>query len=213
MTTDNHYPTENSASGDNGHNRNNDSNENMYTRMRAGQLYRAEGAEIEELLTQAVQRMTHYNTLGTAPYETQIAALREMFGSVGEGVKIRPPVYIDYGIHTHIGAGTFMNYNCVLLDVVDITIGTNCQFAPGVQLLTAWHPLPAGPRRKGWEAGTPITIGNNVWLGANVLVLPGVVIGDNTVVGAGSVVTRSLPANVVALGNPARVYRDLPMDT
>ncbi|NMW64902.1 sugar O-acetyltransferase [Mobiluncus mulieris] len=184
--------------------------DDMYEKMRAGQLYIAQGERIERLGEQAAERMCHYNTLGAASSETRMAVLREMFAFVGEGVTIRPPVYIDYGIHTRVGSGTFLNYNCVLLDVADITIWEYCQLASGVQLLTAWHPLEAEPRRAGWESGTPITIGDNVWLGANTLVLPGVTIGDNTVVGAGSVVTRDLPANVVALGNPARVHRDLP---
>lgn len=184
--------------------------DDMYERMRAGQLYIAEGERIEHLAEQAAQRMSRYNTLGAVAAETRMAALREMFAFVGKDVTIRPPVYIDYGIHTRIGAGTFLNYNCVLLDVADITIGEHCQLAPGVQLLTAWHPLEVEPRRAGWEGGSPIVLGDNVWLGANTLVLPGVTIGDNTVVGAGSVVTRDLPANVVALGNPARVHRDLP---
>ncbi|MDD7541480.1 MAG: sugar O-acetyltransferase [Mobiluncus porci] len=185
-------------------------NPTMYERMRAGELYKFAGPEFERLGAESAKHMVHYNTLTTAPREEVDAALQEMFGKVGPGVTIRPPLYIDYGIHTTIGEGTFMNFGCVLLDVADITIGARCQFAPGVQLLTAWHPLEATTRRDGWEAGTPITIGDNVWLGANTLVLPGVTIGENTVVGAGSVVTRDLPANVIAFGNPARVQRRLP---
>lgn len=184
----------------------------MFQKMRAGELYLASGPTITELGAQAKEHMERYNSLTLAsPQETQ-AALHTLFGSVGAGVVVRPPVYVDYGIFTSIGEGTFMNYGCVLLDVADITIGAHCQFAPGVKLLTAWHPLEARPRSEGLEAASPITIGDNVWLGADVLVLPGIEIGDNTVVGAGSVVTKNLPPNVVAFGNPAKVQRSLPED-
>ena len=122
---------------------------------------------------------------------------------------VRPPFHCDYGWNISIGAGTFVNYSCVLLDVLPIRIGSNCQVASGVQLLTATHPLEPGPRRDGWEYGEPITIGDNVWLGGGVIVCPGVTIGDDTVVGAGAIVTRDLPAGVVAVGNPARVTRSL----
>jgi maltose O-acetyltransferase len=103
-----------------------------------------------------------------------------------------------------------VNFNFVALDVAKITIGEDVQIGPGVQLLTPTHPLEAEPRRKKYEAAKPITIGNNVWLGGGVIVCPGVTIGDNTVVGAGAVVTKDLPANVLAVGNPARVVRQLP---
>src|SRR5581483_1565942 len=115
----------------------------------------------------------------------------------------------DYGAHISIGAGTFVNYDCIMLDVMPIRIGSACQLATRVQLLTATHPVAPEPRRLGWEYGAPITIGDNVWLGGGVIVCPGVTIGDDTVVGAGSVVTRDLPAGVVAFGAPARVHREI----
>jgi maltose O-acetyltransferase len=128
---------------------------------------------------------------------------------VGEGVVIKPTFRCDYGSNISIGAGTFVNYGCVFLDVVPIVIGAACQLATCVQLLTATHPVEPEPRREGWEYGAPITIGDNVWLGGGAIVCPGVTIGDDTVVGAGAVVTRDLPAGVVAHGNPARVQREL----
>jgi maltose O-acetyltransferase len=133
--------------------------------------------------------------------------LRELLGAVGEGVIVKPTLRCDYGTPIAIGAGTFVNYDCVMLDVAPITIGSHCQLATRIQLLTATHPIDPEPRRNGWEYAEPITIGDNVWLGGGVIVFPGVTIGDDTVVGAGSVVTRDLPAGVVAFGAPAKVQR------
>jgi maltose O-acetyltransferase len=135
--------------------------------------------------------------------------LRELLGSVGPGTVIRPPLRCDYGFQTHIGARTFANWGLIALDVAKITIGDDVQIGPNVQLLTATHPIEPEPRRAKWEGSQPIAIGNNVWLGGGVIVCPGVSIGENTVVGAGAVVVRDLPANVVAVGNPARVIRKL----
>ena len=118
-------------------------------------------------------------------------------------------LFVDYGENITIGPRTFVNYHLTALDVAVITIGADCQIGPNVQLLTPTHPVEPGPRRDRLEAARPITIGDNVWLGGGVIVLPGVTIGANTVVGAGAVVTRDLPANVVAVGNPARVVRRL----
>ena len=122
---------------------------------------------------------------------------------------VRPPFRCDYGYQTSIGARTFVNWGLIALDVAPITIGEDVQIGPNVQLLTATHPLEPGPRRQKWESSKPIAIGNNVWLGGGVIVCPGVTIGENTVVGAGAVVVKDLPANVVAVGNPARILRSL----
>ena len=135
------------------------------------------------------------------------AVLTELLGAFGEDSHIRPPFLCDYGYQTSIGARTFANFGLICLDVATITIGDDVQIGPNVQLLTPTHPVAAGPRRDKWEAARPIVIGDNVWLGGGVIVLPGVTIGENTVVGAGAVVTRDLPPNVVAVGNPARVTR------
>jgi maltose O-acetyltransferase len=122
---------------------------------------------------------------------------------------VTPPFRCDYGGHITIGARTFVNYDCVMLDVAPIRIGAACQLAPRVQLLTATHPIDPEPRRRGWESAEPITIGDNVWLGGGAILCPGVTIGEDTVVGAGAVVTRDLPAGVVAAGVPARVLREI----
>jgi maltose O-acetyltransferase len=135
--------------------------------------------------------------------------LSELLGSFGEHSNIRPPFRCEYGYQTHVGARVFANFGLVALDVARITIGDDTALGPGVQLLTPTHPLDPASRREGWEEAEPITIGRNVWLGGAVVVCPGVTIGDDTVVGAGSVVTGDLPAGILAVGNPARVVRSI----
>jgi maltose O-acetyltransferase len=134
--------------------------------------------------------------------------LREMLRHVGEGVVVRAPFYCEYG-NIRIGDRTFVNVDAIVLDVAPVTIGTACQIATRVQILTATHPIDPEPRRIGWESAEPITIADNVWLGDGVIVCPGVTIGQDTVVGAGAVVTKDLPAGVVAAGVPARILREI----
>lgn len=181
----------------------------MRARMAAGELYIADDPELAEAHLRCMDLQEAYNATSERQADLRATLLGELLGHCGEGVVVRPPIRLDYGRHLHIGARTFVNYNLVALDVARITIGADCQIAPNVQLLTAWHPLEPGPRRAKWEAATPITLGANVWLGGGVIVLPGVSIGDDTVVGSGAVVTRSLQAGVLAVGNPARVIRRL----
>jgi maltose O-acetyltransferase len=181
----------------------------MKRRMLAGELYHAGDAVIaaEQARTQELQE--RYNATRHDEQELRDSLLRELLGEVGDGVVVRPPFFCDYGSHIAIGAGTFANYDCVMLDVAPVRIGAHCQLAPRVQLLTATHPIDPEPRRLGWESAKPIAIGDNVWLGGGAVVCPGVTIGDDTVVGAGAVVTRDLPAGVVAAGVPARVLREI----
>lgn len=181
----------------------------MRERMLAGELYIADDPEIIADLDRAARLTERFNRGAADDPQGRLAALRELLGSVGEDTWVRPPFHCDYGWQTHLGPRCFVNFNAVFLDVARITIGADVQIGPNVQLLTATHPVEAEPRRAKWEAAKPITIGDNVWLGGGVIVLAGVTIGDNTVVGAGAVVTRDLPANVVAVGNPARVVREL----
>jgi maltose O-acetyltransferase len=178
----------------------------MRQRMLAGDLYRANDPELAAQGNRAAALMTRYNH--SQPDE-RAALLKEILGSVGASVEIRPPMYIDYGYNIHIGPRTFINYSVMLLDVGRITIGADCQIGPGVHFLTPTHPLDPELRKAQWEAAQPITLADNVWLGGGVILCPGVSIGENTVVGAGSVVTKDLPANVLAVGNPARVIREL----
>ncbi|ASO18789.1 Maltose O-acetyltransferase [Actinoalloteichus hoggarensis] len=135
--------------------------------------------------------------------------LVELLGAIGAETAIRAPLYCDYGFNLRFGARAFANFGLVALDVAAITIGDDVQIGPNVQLLTPTHPIDPEPRRRKVESAEPITIGDNVWLGGGVIVLAGVTIGENTVVGAGAVVTKDLPANVVAVGNPAKVVRPL----
>ena len=177
--------------------------------MLRGELYIADDPEIQADQARTAELLERYNATRQCERDERDRILRELLGEVGEGVVIRPTFRCDYGTYITIGAGTFVNFDCVLLDVAPIRIGEACQLATKVQLLTATHPVDPHPRRLGWESASPITIGDNVWLGGGAIVCPGVTIGDDTVVGAGSVVTRDLPAGVVAYGNPARVAREI----
>ena len=178
-------------------------------RMLAGDLYIADDPELAAESRHAAKLTQLFNTSDPADRQARLAVLRELVGSLGEGAEIRPPLRCDYGYHIHIGARTFINCGAVFLDVATITIGEDVQVGPNVQFLTATHPVEAAARRAKWESAKPITIADNVWLGGGAIILPGISIGENTVVGAGAVVTKDLPANVIAVGNPARVIRPL----
>ncbi|MCX4620377.1 sugar O-acetyltransferase [Streptomyces albogriseolus] len=178
-------------------------------RMLAGDLYIADDPEIGRRLERAMRLAARYQATYLEERDQAKAVLAELLGSVGEDVEIRPPLYVDYGSNITVGARTFVNYHLTALDVAAITIGEDCQIGPNVQLLTPTHPVEPGPRRDKLEAARPITIGDNVWIGGGAIVCPGVTIGDNTVIGAGAVVTKDIPANVVAVGNPARPVRTL----
>lgn len=185
------------------------SDRSMRELMLAGELYLADDPELHAAAV-AAQRLAHeLNAMDPGDADGRTAVLQRLLGGIGEGTDVRSPFHVDYGTHTTIGARTFANYGLVCLDVARITIGDDVQIGPNVQLLTPTHPIEPGPRREKWEAALPIAIGDNVWLGGGVVVCPGVTIGENTVVGAGSVVTRDLPANVVAVGNPAKVLRTI----
>ena len=178
-------------------------------RMLAGELYIADDPQLAADNLRARTLTQAFNTSDPADPTARLALLRELLGSLGEDTEIRPPLYCDYGYQTHIGDRCFINFGVVLLDVAAIRIGDDVQVGPNVQFLTPTHPVEAEPRRAKWEAAKPISVAGNVWLGGGVIVCPGVSIGENTVVGAGAVVVQDLPANVVAVGNPARVVRSL----
>lgn len=178
-------------------------------RMLAGDLYIADDPDSGRIAQRAVQLADAYHRAAIADERAARPLLAELLGTLGEGAFIKPPLFVDYGENIHLGARSFVNYNLTALDVVSITIGEDCQIGPNVQLLTPTHPIDPRSRRDKLEAARPITLGDNVWLGGGVVVCPGVTIGDNTVVGAGAVVTKDLPANVVAIGNPARVAREI----
>lgn len=178
-------------------------------RMLAGELYIADDPESAHIAQRAVELADAYARAMISDPGSARAHLVALLGSLGEETVIKPPLFVDYGENIHVGARTFVNFNLTALDVAPIRIGDDCQIGPNVQLLTPTHPLDPEPRRDKLEAARPITIGDNVWLGGGVIVCPGVTIGDNSVIGAGAVVTKSIAANVLAVGNPARVLRSL----
>ncbi|MGW9493869.1 sugar O-acetyltransferase [Streptomyces prasinus] len=178
-------------------------------RMRAGDLYIADDPEIARRQQAAVRLTARFQAAFVEDAAAAQSILTELLGSVGEEAHVRPPLYVDYGSNITIGARTFVNYNLTALDVAAIVIGEDCQIGPNVQLLTPTHPVEPRPRRDKLEAAQPITIGDNVWIGGGAIVLPGVTIGDNSVIGAGAVVTKDVPANVIAVGSPARPVRDI----
>lgn len=181
----------------------------MRERMLAGDMYLARDPDLAAANQRAQRLMHQVNTMDPTDGAGRRSLLTELLGGFGPGSEIRPPFRCDYGSQTFIGARTFANFGLTVLDVARVTIGDDVQIGPNVQLLTPIHPIEPGPRREKWEAARPIVIGDNVWLGGGVIVCPGVTIGDNTVVGAGAVVVKDLPANVVAVGNPARVVREI----
>lgn len=176
-------------------------------RMLAGDLYIADDPENERIAVRAFRLADQYYQEMLAGDKTAHETLRSFLGSVGEGTFVKPPFYVDYGENLLIGDRVFVNYNLVALDVAAITIGDDCQIGPNVQLLTPTHPVEPQPRKDKLEAAQPITIEDNVWLGGGVIVLPGVTIGKDSVIGAGSVVVHDIPEGVVAVGNPAKVIR------
>lgn len=179
-------------------------------KARAGCLYDANYDE--ELLRErtACAEMTHeLNLLRPSQVQEREELLRRLLGKVKGDFSIVSPFFCDYGYNIEIGNNFFMNMNCVILDGAKVTFGDNVFVAPGCGFYTAGHPSDWEQRNAGLEYAYPITVGNNVWIGAQVCVLPGVTIGDNTVIGAGSVVTKNIPANVLAAGNPCRVIREI----
>lgn len=178
-------------------------------RMIAGDPYLADDPELIAGAVRARRLMASYDEMRCDDLVGARQILVELLGSVGKDVTLRAPLYVDYGSQITIGDRVFANYGLTALDCAPITIGDDTQIGPHVQLLTPTHPLDADERRSKIEAAAPITIGRNVWIGGGVVVLAGVTIGDNSVIGAGAVVTKDVPANVVAVGNPARVVREL----
>ncbi|GGB00522.1 sugar O-acetyltransferase [Agarivorans gilvus] len=150
-----------------------------------------------------------FNHSRPSEYEKRQQIMKALFAEVGEKCYIEPPLHANWGIHTHLGNNVYVNFNLTLVDDTHIYIGDDVMIGPNVTLATAGHPIDPELRKKNAQFNIPITIGNNVWIGANTVVLPGVTIGDNTVIGAGSVVTKDLPSNVVALGNPCRIQREI----
>ena len=182
---------------------------NQKERILAGLPYKAWLDGLSEERLENKKRVYRYNHLPPEALEEQDALIRQILGRTGKTVHIEAPFHCDYGYNIEVGENLFANYNLVILDVGRVTIGKNAQIAPNVAIYTAGHPIHPDSRNSGYEYGIPVTIGDNVWIGGNVCVMPGVTIGSNVVIGAGSVVTRDIPDNVIAAGNPCRVIREI----
>ena len=178
-------------------------------RMQEGRLYLPEDEEIMRQQLLCLEKLYDYNATRPNEQEKREALLKEMFAEIGEGCYIEPPLHANWaGAHVHFGNNVYANFNLTLVDDTDIYVGDKVMFAPNVTVATAGHPINPELRYQAMQYNIPVHIGNNVWIGANAVVLPGVTIGDNSVIGAGSVVTKDIPANVVAVGNPCRVIRE-----
>lgn len=178
-------------------------------RMLSGKLYIAQDEELYQKSLYAKKILQEFNTAKYDDFIYRKNLIKNLFSKTGENFIILPPLHCDYGCNISIGENFFANYDCIFLDVNKITIGDNVFLAPRVSLFTAGHPIDKDVRNEQLEYGYPITIGNDVWIGGNVTVNPGVTIGDNVVIGSGSVVTKDIPSNVVAAGNPCKVIRNI----
>ncbi len=173
--------------------------------MLAGELYRPGSPELRSDAAANKAWLARYNATLASPVSERHALLSEHLGHVGAGAVIRPPFFCDYGYNVRLGDEVFLNFNCVILDVVEVTIGDRTQIGPAVQIYAADHPRDADTRRSGLEFGRPVKIGSDVWIGGGAIILPGITIGDGAVIGAGSVVTRDVAAGQTVTGNPARL--------
>ena len=178
-------------------------------KMLAGELYNASDTELADDRRKARILFKKLNESSEDETFLREQILKELIPEAGTHLWIEPPFYCDYGKNITVGDHVFFNFNCVLLDVATIMIGSRTLFGPNVQIYTATHPVNAELRATGLESGKPITIGNDVWIGGSAVICPGVTIGDRTVIGAGSVVTKDIPADVFAGGNPCKVIRKL----
>lgn len=178
-------------------------------KMLSGELYKSFDAELLAERQRAKEIVFRYNSLQPSMIEERNELLKALFGSVKGNFFIEPPFRCDYGCNIEIGENFYANYNLVILDCAKVAIGDNVLIGPNVGIYTAGHPLHFELRNEEWEFACPITIEDNVWIGGNVVLNPGVTVGRNSVVGSGSVVTKDIPANVVAAGNPCRVIREI----
>jgi maltose O-acetyltransferase len=178
--------------------------------MLAGELYRASDPELAAAHLRAQQLLMRYNATQPTEVGLRLSLLTELFGTVADNAVVKPHFVCDYGFNIHAGRNLFVNYGCVFLDCGLIVLGDDIQIGPAVQIYTATHPLDPVLRRSGLEAARPVRIGSNVWIGGSAIVLPGVTIGDDAVIGAGSVVTRDVAGGAVVVGNPARSRQSVP---
>ena len=182
----------------------------MKDKMHTGELYFPGDEEIMREQTQRLERLYDFNHTRPSESEKRQALLKEMFAEIGEGCYIEPPLYANHaGGHVHFGKGIYCNFGLTLVDDTHIYVGDHTMFGPNVVVATAGHPILPKLRQRGYQYNFPVRIGKNCWIGAGVLIMPGITIGDHVVLGAGSVVTRDIPSRVVAAGNPCRVLREV----
>lgn len=182
----------------------------MKDKLHTGQIYYPGGDEIMDEQLQCLDRLYDFNRTRPTELKKREEMLREMFADIGEGCYIEPPLHANWGgKHVHFGKNVYCNFNLTLVDDTHIFVGDYTMFAPNVVVATAGHPILPELRERAFQYNMPVHIGRNCWIGAGALIMPGVTIGDNTVIGAGSVVTRDIPSNVVAVGNPCKVMREI----
>lgn len=185
---------------------------NQKERMQKNLPYKAWLDGLSEERLECKKKIYEYNHLPPERWEERTELIKNILGSTGENVHIEEPFLCDYGSNIEVGENFFANYNLTVLDVGKVTIGDNAQIAPNVSIYTAGHPVHPDSRNSGYEYGIDISIGDNVWIGGSTCILPGVHIGNNVVIGAGSVVTKDIPDNMIAVGNPCRVIREITED-
>ena len=185
---------------------------NQKERMLANLPYKAWLDGLSEDRMENKKKIYKYNNMEPDKQEEKDRLIKEILGKTGECINVEAPFHCDYGYNIEVGENFFANYNFTVLDVGKVRIGDNAQIAPNVSIYTAGHPIHPDSRNSGYEYGIDITIGDNVWIGGNTCIMPGVTIGNNVVIGAGSVVTKDLPDNVIAVGNPCRIIRKITED-
>lgn len=178
-------------------------------RMLAGELYLAQDKELGEMSSKIRNLLDQFNETKLADFDKRRTLLKKMFGSVGKNANVNKPFYCDYGVNIHVGDNFYANFDCVFLDVNEIIIGNNVLMAPRVNIYTAGHPIDKDVRNTQLEFGKKVVIGDDVWIGGNVVINPGVTIGSNVVIGSGAVVTKDIPSDVIAAGNPCKVIRPI----
>lgn len=178
-------------------------------KMKKGMLYVDIGEGLDEERERCKELLYDYNHTRPSEKTKRKDILKELLGDMGGGIWIEPPVHMAYGKNVHIGNHFYANFNLVIVDDIDVYIGEHVMIAPNVTITPTGHPVDPELRKPGTQFSIPVRIGNNVWIGSNAVILPGVTIGDNSVIGAGSVVTNDIPENVVAVGNPCRVLREI----
>lgn len=179
-------------------------------KLHSGEIYDPSEFDLQEAQNKHLEMLYDFNHTRPKESEKRQALLKEMFAEIGENCYIEPPLHANWGgYHTHFGDNVYVNFNLTLVDDTHIYVGDNVMMGPNVVISSGTHPLEPSLREKGLQYNLPIHIERNVWLGAGVIIMPGVTIGENSVIGAGSVVTKDIPANVVAVGSPCRVLREI----